>query len=575
MSSCDLTVRTGLPSTSLTLLDHTGRAVGEGVGQLDAQGLDPGVYRVQVEAGAETTEKLLVVRPGHTDEHVELELPLVTPVKGAARNHGIHSGVPADLSENPTGSVGAGSRIVLMARVVETPPSGGLPPVDPATLDLLPAEAFGPGLLTLPVWRLGEGYAACSLDVTPSTYVLTSTGSGRTVQQNVQAVPHWTTYVFLPALPGPSEADPWVPLTRGAVVHLAELERRWEPYDFGSDEVFAAEMALEGLRDGELVLPAGGWDALLGDRLRLDPMLGLYAAHAALATPQRPLDAISEVCKALTSLVPEHADVQALRIALRVAGRRWSGPEADPGPPVSLAQPPMLRAAYLALLEADLDDPAVLVDGSPAEQVADRMLADGVWARWDPAEPSYTVDVGMTDLDAASDAVDRLYGGEQATAGAEPPAQLDPPPPPAAPIPAPMPAPSAPPRHPEAFEPADVLPNVDHMTRSAGGILSTLRNIRLPRLRLRRVKPESSPPPTAAKPATPPPAPVPTPVPEPVAPSTREVPRDVARVAEALARLETYRDPRTDPPPTVADVSRVVGLPVARVTSILDGLRRG
>jgi hypothetical protein len=536
MSSCDLTVRTGLPGTTLTLMDHRGRRLAESVSELIATGLEPGVYRVQVEAGADVTERLFVLRPGLTEEFVALLLPLVTPVKGAARHHDLHAPVAAELSIVPTASPGQGSRVLMMVRVVDE--VAPLPTVDVTGLDLVPAEPDGPagaGLIDAAVWRFGAGYAACSLDVDPATYLLLSREGDQLARQPVQTLPGWTTLLFLPAAQSAAGPDrPWIPLDRSAVVHLAELGRRFDPYGVGSDEAFATEMALDGFRDGAVVLPDGGWDFLLGDGLRLDPMVGLYAAHAALAGPGAPLTTLEMLWQHLSDLLPEHADVAALGVTLALERRRtfasdWSFP------PVSMALPPMLRAGYAALLDADLQDPTVLMQGSPAELFADRLLTDGVWSRWDPADPRGTVRLGGMDLEAAAASADRMVGWQASRDDAAPPAYSAPTP-----------------------------PRSSRVPLSGSGILGSLGSLARALLSRRSRAGDAYEAPPA--PGTAPPF---------ASPRGRKVPRHVARVADALARLEANWDRDTEVAPTVADVSRVVGLPVATVTTILEELRSG
>jgi hypothetical protein len=567
MSSCDLTVSTGLPGTTLTLMDHQGRRLAKSVGELTATSLEPGVYRVQVEAGADVSERLLVLRPGLTKEFVKLLLPLVTPVKAAARHHDEHAPVAAELSVVPTASLGRGSRLLIMVRVVDE--VAQLPHVDVTGLDLVAAEPGvppGAGLIDAEAWRFGPGYAACSIDVDPATYLLQSREGEQLANQPVQALPGWTTLLFLPAAPGVTGPDAaWTPQARSAVVHLAELDRGFEPYGLGSDEAFATEMALDGLRDGAVVLPDGGWDALLGSGLWLDPMGGLYAGHAALEAPGATPPQVEGLWERLNELLPGHADVTALGLALASARRRTLGSGWSIPAPVSMALPPMLRTGYAALLDADLYDPTVLMDGSPAELFAGRLFTDGVWSRWDPSAPSGTARLGAMDLDAAATSANRLVGwqtsrddgdlheGVEAGWDAPPPAPLAPVPPPA------YSAPTAPP---------------PSMAKGARGrILGSMGSLAIARLRRRNRKAgaHATPLDTAHGPPTPP---LP---PEPAAPpvSDRQVPREVARVAHALAQLEANWDRDTEVAPTVVDISRVVSLPVATVTTILKGLRSG
>lgn len=528
--TASLTVTTWLPSTTLTLLDHQDVPVATGTGALRLTDVAPGLYRVQVEAGESTTERMLALRPGeHVDEHVELLLPLATPVKAAATHHAEHAQVASQLSLQPQLGLGVGGRLVVMARVVD--PDAPLESVDAIGLELLEATQGTPVLPGLP-WQVGPGWSGVSLDVDPGTYLLSTTDDpAGPVQQTVVVPEGWTCLVFLPAA-REDEGSPATPHPSRAAVHLVRLGTGFEPYDFGSDAAFAAELALDGLRRGELLLPEGGW-ATVREVLPQDPMLGVYALHAALSAPQPDLTGLADPWQDLRELLPDHPDVIALTYPL--AGVGSSGTvHHEP----SLVVPPMLRSSYALLLSADLAQPTVLADGSLAEQVAGRLVMDGVWARWQVERSAERVLVPMTaeDWDEASRSVSRLEG---APVRAEQPEVVLPPAPPPAPPSVAPPGADAPLRAPR-WQRWRRSHNLDRYLRADD---------------------------TASVPAPPR-----VPTPPPGGPTL--VPTDVARVADALARLQATHDPETEAAPTVADVSRVVGLPVSTVRASLEYLQR-
>jgi hypothetical protein len=403
LSSSEIEVLTWVPSAELTLLNHTGAVIASSSGgSLHAHGLDAGLYRVQVEAGPTVTEELVTVHEGASVvHHVRLLLPLATPVKGAAINHEIHAVPVQQLSVNPTLVLGAGGRLVVFIRAThrfdEPPPVGG------AGLALLAADS---GILLpqpLPTVQ-GPGCAGLSVDLSQGTYLLRApVEGGRTADQSVVILPGWTTYLFLPAAPPEGGAGPWTPVPSAMVAHMKELGQAFEPYDYGSDAFFAGEMALDGLRAGQLVLPMGGWDTVLAEP-QLNPMLAVYLGQAALVNSAPPLDALTELVQRLRSVVPGHPDAEALRCALldRAGDRSASG-----APP--LTAPPMLLNSYQALIARDAVEPALLVNGSLAELAATRQRADGVWLRWDSltdADSQIELDVPtLQDAAAAIDAV--------------------------------------------------------------------------------------------------------------------------------------------------------------------------
>jgi hypothetical protein len=397
LSSSEINIQTWLPSAEVTLLDHAGVVVATSSGgELRRGGLDAGLYRVQVETGATLTEDLVAVHEGASVDHqVQLLLPTVTPVKGAAINHGLHSGPASQLSTHPTETVGAGARLMLFVRVTQlrevlpTVGTGGLALLDEHGRPLLPAPLHAPP---------GPGYAGLSVDLDPGTYLLRApVEDGRTVDQSVTVPEGWTTYLFLPAAPDRrNEMAAWVPEPRAMVAHLKELGQAFEPYDHGSDAFFAAEMALDGLRAGQLVLPFGGWDQVLLE-LELNPMLGIYLGHAALARPNPPVRHLEALAQRLHDVVPGHPDAAALRLALL---DRAGDLSASGTPPLSA--PPMLRSSYQAVIARDSVEPTLLEDGSLAELVASRQRADGVWLRWDTPTEEAGIEVDTASIARAA-----------------------------------------------------------------------------------------------------------------------------------------------------------------------------
>ena len=288
LSTSELLVRTWLPSAHLTLLDHAGAVVASSSGgALYQGGLEPGLYRVQVETGATISEEIVPLREGVSVTHdLQMLLPTVTPVNGASVNHELHSGPTQLLSVAPTLVLGSGGRLVVLVRINQLLEE--MPPVGTGGIALL--DEAGASLLQEP-WPVepGQGYAGLSVDLSPGSYLLRArVKDDRTADQAVPVLAGWTTYLFLPAAPDPhQEGTSWGPVPSAMVAHIKELGHAFEPYDYGSDAFFAAEMALDGLRSGQLVLPSGGWGMVLRE-VELNPMLGIYLGHAALSLADPP-----------------------------------------------------------------------------------------------------------------------------------------------------------------------------------------------------------------------------------------------------------------------------------------------
>lgn len=398
MSRCEISVNTGLPSTELTLLDHNGAIVATSTGSLKQGGLDPGLYRLQVEAGPNTTEQLVTLRPGtKAERYVHVALPLVTPVTGASTNQH-HTGPASQLSVEPTASPGKGSRLVLFVRNPDEETVSrklhltGVDLFDVHRRSVLPRAGD---------WLSGVGFAGVSLELEPGSYLLATGRGASRVEQSLVTVRGWTTLAFIPAQP--DERGQWRPVPRSMVVQMVSIDRRFEPYDFGSDAAFAAEMALDGLRAGQVSMPERGWAMLQRGELRKNPMLGVYLGHAMLAERRFSMAKVRRLVRDLRAVLQDHPDVDALYCKLKDLTRDMSRTRMTPR-----SVPPMLGVSYQALIARDAAEPPLLVDGSLAEEASTRQRQDSVWARWD--SPSTGLDVVTVNSSFVDDAAELAAG---------------------------------------------------------------------------------------------------------------------------------------------------------------------
>jgi hypothetical protein len=572
LSSSSLLVDTGLPSAEITLLDHTGTVVATSSGRLHATGLDAGLYRVQVSAAATVTEELIELHDGDSQfKSVRPELPMVTPVKDAAINHQLHARPAGDLSINPMHSIGHGGRLVVFARVLDKPedfPGVELPPVTLDSLRLLDLQ----GNPLHPPWgteeATGPGYAGISLDLYPGTYLLRSPEGSGTSDQAVVVPDGWTAYLFMPAWPPEQDTPgrPWVPASEAMVCHLKAYGNYFEPYDFGSDAVFAAEAALEGLRTGHVAVPSGDWDQALAVHVPVNPMLGLYLGHAVLNWPGPPLPAASgkvaggkvaggkvaggkmatrlkrdrdlaraaELAERLEHIIPGHPDVVALRCAVKDLRC-----ESTPSFTAPLTNPPMLHASYQALLARDATEPELLAEGTLAELAATRLRGDSMWARWDsPSQAPERVHVApstMTEAVTALEGIVDISEVRNSLATADTTEQR--------------------------FHPFDIGAEVatDAAWDADGLGVGSAPQARLPLARQWFLPPA-----------------VESPLPEELGvqvPEGATVPREVAQIAKMLRLMAEYRDDDSDRV-SVADLSRHLGLPVSLVRAALTRIVR-
>ncbi len=442
-SSSDAAVhlRARAGAVALRLSDAALRPVAEGIGELSCQGLPPGLYLLEIEAGHERQERFLTLAPGQTYEDLAVrhEIASPTPMGGTRTNHAYHARPASELSREPSLELGSGSRLLLFARHLE---GNREAPVDLGRLELLDQElepliAFGEKATV----RELDGWAGTSIELDPGFHLLRerpSEDGERALDQPLWLAEGWLTAIFLACPAGEA-----MPRPGSASIHMAPLELGFEPWD---DEVvrvnLAAELALTGLRSGQPLVPKALFSLLEGKFK--NPMLGLLGAHAMLLSPRLEWALFDQVIANLERLVPGHPDVT----ALRVLGRRRLGVGGPSGEP-QVFWPPMFASGYRALLAQDVEEDGLLPAGSLAERAAASLLTTGPWTRFgavakQPGVAAVEEKAEMPDAGrdhhrmgspqpSANDGGPQRSGSPRRTLGLAPPADTAPPGAPAAP----------------------------------------------------------------------------------------------------------------------------------------------
>jgi hypothetical protein len=371
------------PGVEFVVRDSGLGTVAAGTNRLELA-VEPGLYQIERRAGdAVRTDVVLVPAGGiHDEDAVRLPLPTVAPVSASRDARPEYRTAVEAASADVTGA-GAGAAALVVAMCQDAPLDEHQHHRDVELLDewMRPVPAWGDG------WRLAEpGVAAWSAALPPGGYLL-RVRAGDSVDLPLYLPAGWQTVVF--CLHGDRRDR------KRMSVHLTPMDVPWRA---DSPSHTAAETALAALRRGRPVFSADVLDQWLGTAGPVDPMVGIFTAHALRIagsethTPDADVSAARApggvvqrgngevdddydvVVARLRELLPGHPDVTAL--AMRRGGR------IEPGE-LSVSWPPMLLPSYRDLvLPAELVRPSAIADGSTAERIAGRVIPHGPWLAW-------------------------------------------------------------------------------------------------------------------------------------------------------------------------------------------------
>ncbi|MGI5242028.1 hypothetical protein [Dactylosporangium sp. CA-139066] len=342
------------PGTELLVRDSHFRPVASAVGHLDVA-VAPGLYQVERRLGDAHDSSIVVVRPGaeHVEPRIELNLSAAAPV-AAARHHAEEHRAAAERASRAAAAAADPSAGMLVL-VADGPAAASRDRLELRDAALRPVDAWQRP------WSAGEHGATWHANLTAGGYLLRLGG----MDVPLWAPAGWQTIVFLHGG------------GLGHSVHLVPYDRPWSAWDPANT---AVEVALSALPRRSAVFRRDVVDVLLRDRVDLNPMVGILAAHALRL--ESPPDGTTHdlIADRLAQLLPGCPDVVALSLwrdgALAPAGRR-------------IAWPPMVATAYRDLVvPADIEAPGVLEPGSLAYQIAGNIGAGGPLLRFVPLEPA-------------------------------------------------------------------------------------------------------------------------------------------------------------------------------------------
>jgi hypothetical protein len=384
-----LTVRNPSSTLEIELLDSNFASVANNVGALDVS-LEPGIYELRFREGSEHEERLLKVESGPLLlDAPQFETASPAPVAQTRTSHEYHQQAVVDASrligaQCEAAGPAMGGVLVMVRNVAG---QDDLPfPKDLhrriSVTDSTLAPIFGPNKQ----WQVepGAGWALWSAALPPGGYTLRNDAADEpeVLHQALWVESGWQTMVFIP-----NTADG--PLPELATIHIVHAGE-WVPWDEGSASAIALESVLAGLRDDRPVVPSD-LDRLFEAKF-VNPFLGIAAAYALLLKPHPSKRLLKTVVGNLERLLPESPDVAALSYRARKFGASVK--------PRPVGWPPMFYVGYRALIRADATEPAVLVDASPAEDVAARLRVAGLYTTWAEPKPAAASRSGGLAIDA-------------------------------------------------------------------------------------------------------------------------------------------------------------------------------
>lgn len=402
------------PATETFILDHSLKLQTRGVGSFATE-LNPGLYKIKFRAGTVVHEAYQVIEAGSgtiTIRPPELKFSSPAPLSETLKTHAYHMRKAEELSKKVHRKLGRGSQLFLFVRTwgprtqeesvsqdiigsILTPP----PKYNPAT-GLTLQDVEGNLLFDFEHearYRLGvpSPWAGCNLELSPGSYRLrVQTRTWGALEQIIVASPGWQTQVFLLLDDYSEKAEPDF---RADLANGSILLSKWRAgFDAGKRHFRLAEAARVALVNRRTVLPEHQLRRMLSEKC-VNPMLGIYAAHALLAASKPDKKLLASVVRNLSNLLGPHPDVDALRLYLGDDPKKLKS---------SFGSPPMLSSSWLIIVEKSIKHPALVPLGSLSSRASTQLWGGGPWLIWladqlkeeARAEPTLSVTEGLTKL---------------------------------------------------------------------------------------------------------------------------------------------------------------------------------
>jgi hypothetical protein len=366
-----LDVNTSDLATEIFVIDGLFRLVEKGLGSLTTQ-LKPGIYKLKIRAGYAEQEEIVVLRDEPVHRFYSIRFSSPVPLQGTAEEDPRHVEAADRESQAIHVAHGTGSCIFIFTRrwrpaadnqeiSDDTHPAKGLSLNDSNGIEVANLETACVADMT------GNPWAACAIRVDPGLYRLGQlTVRGEHLEQAIVAAPAMQTQVFLLRRARGEGVEVRSEPLDIAIIYSPE----WQ-FNAASPYLRLSELARLGLRNDRQVLSDAILDELLHGKFQ-DPMLGLFGAHLLLRRKRPELANLTEIVTNLRHLFgPSHPDVEAL--ALLPGGGTTS---------YVFNTPPMLQKSWFLVLDATLQNSALVPYGSLASRVANRLSSEAPWLLW-------------------------------------------------------------------------------------------------------------------------------------------------------------------------------------------------
>jgi hypothetical protein len=410
-----LDVSTSDAATEIFVIDGLFRLVGKGLGSLTAQ-LKPGIYKLKIRAGYAEQEDSLVLRDEPVRRSYSIRFSSPVPLRDTTEGDSRHIEAAERESQAIHVTRGTGSCIFIFARCwgpaagnQEIPrgtnPARGLSLNDSNGIEMTNLETASVVDMT------GNPWAACTLKVDPGLYRLGQrTLQGDHLEQTIVAAPALQTQIFLLRRPQGGGEEVRANLPDTAILSSSN----WR-FNASAPYLRLSELARLGLRNDRQVLSDAIMEELLHGKFQ-DPMLGLFGTHLLLRQKRPELAGMAEIVANLRRLLgPSHPDVEALALLPGAGSTSYV-----------FSTPPMLRKSWALVLEATVQNPALVPYGSLASRVANHLSSEAPWLLW--SEPSEQAKEDLISA-ALTNTVDMLVQRMRAElAGVIPPPPPPPPP---------------------------------------------------------------------------------------------------------------------------------------------------
>ena len=395
-----------LQPIEIRLYDADLRPVDRGVGSLRKQGLAAGIYRLELRAGASSSNRLIKLQPGqiYTDHSLQLAFSSVLPLPSTNTFDQAHLNALQALSVQPVLIPGMDAELVVFVRVVSrqllSKPSADIGSVKIKIIDatLNPVD----GIEGASRSNINEGWCGVSARLATGGYLLRIGSGSQSVDQALFLSAGWQTLVCIPfddSGPRPEVGSvQMLPMNQGGFVPTLELNQ---------ELALALEVAATGLAAGRSLVPRQQIDELF-TRKFWNPMLGIIGAYcmfdpvvsqstlsnrkstSVLFALKSADDAtlLNTVITNLSQLLPGHPDIAALNELYR---------EATGQPPTQsnpVAFPPMVAIGYKQLLSFDDGEGPSIELNSLADRARSWAAPCGPWTAW-PSEKTYKAAVNI------------------------------------------------------------------------------------------------------------------------------------------------------------------------------------